>query len=258
MPETGRKNAILFPLAIIAAVVFVAVVILAISKKSSSDNMPIAKEDNYHAHTHEVVHHHENTDKAEITNQIETSPPVSETTTHPDVPEVATHQPEPVVTPTLRQIIASAQTWQPVYSTWQGKAAPDFALSGLDGKTHKLSNYKGKNVLLIFWATWCPPCRAEIPGLIKLRSNVSENELAILAISDERPSTVKDFVSAAGINYTVLLDTGNMRRPYGFQRAYRNTGVPCSFFIDPEGKIKLATAGMVSLPETVAILQAKN
>ncbi|MGD9110385.1 MAG: TlpA disulfide reductase family protein [Phycisphaerales bacterium] len=247
MSETGRKNVILLPLAIIAAVVFVAVVILAISKKSSSDNTTIVKEDNYHAHTHEVVHHHENTDTAETTNQTETPP---------DVP--VTHQPEPVVTPTLRQIIASAQTWQPVYSTWQGKAAPDFALSGLDGKTHKLSDYKGKNVLLIFWATWCPPCRAEIPGLIKLRSSVSEDELAILAVSDERFSTVKDFVEAAGINYTVLLDTGNMRRPYGFQRAYRNTGVPCSFFIDPEGKIKLATAGMVSLPETVAILQAKN
>ncbi len=258
MPETKKKNASLLPIAIIAAVVFVAVVIWAISKKSPSDNTLIAQDDNYHIHTHQAAPHPESDDMAEPANPIETPTAAPVTTTPPDTPVAPSPPVAPVATPSLRKIIAAARTWQPVYYNWQGKTAPDFALSDLNGKLHKLSDYKGKNVLLVFWATWCPPCLTEIPGLIKLRNNTSEDELAILAISDERLSKIKNFASKAGINYTVLLDTGKMRPPYGFQRAYRSVGVPCSLFIDPEGKIKLTTAGMVSLPEVIAILQAKN
>ncbi|MFA7484588.1 MAG: TlpA disulfide reductase family protein, partial [Phycisphaerae bacterium] len=80
----------------------------------------------------------------------------------------------------LQQIISTAQTWQPVYRHLFGKEAPDFALADLNGRQHRLSDYRGKQVLLIFWATWCPPCRAEIPDLIKLRNRFSEDELVIL------------------------------------------------------------------------------
>ena len=135
---------------------------------------------------------------------------------------------------------------------WYGKPAPDFALNDLDGKEHKLSDYKGKKVLLVFWATWCPPCRKEIPDLIELRETASEDKLAMLAISNEKPDLVKSFVAQAKLNYTALLDQGTLPRPYNTINA-----IPSSFFIDTEGKIKLATSGLVSLSEIKAILQAE-
>jgi len=149
----------------------------------------------------------------------------------------------------LKDIIQAARTWGPSFPVWYGKPAPDFALTDLDGKEHKLNDYKGKKVLLVFWATWCPPCRKEIPDLIELRKTVSEDKLAMLAISNEKPDLVKSFVAQANLNYTVLLDQGTLPGPYNTINA-----IPSSFFIDPEGKIKLATSGLVSLSEIKAIL----
>ncbi len=145
---------------------------------------------------------------------------------------------------------------EPAQSEPVSKPAPDFTLADLTGKEHKLSDYRGKNVLLVFWATWCQPCRREIPGLIELRKTVGEDNLAILAISDEKLDLVKKFVTDQKMNYTVLLDKGNMPKPFGVMRIYTTTGIPGSFFINPEGKIKLATSGLISFGEIKAVLQA--
>ena len=152
----------------------------------------------------------------------------------------------------LNDIIKAARTWGPAYTTWYGEAAPDFTLTDITGKQHKLSDYRGRDVLLVFWATWCGPCKIEIPHLIELRKTTSEDDLAILAISNERTDLVKRFVTQAKMNYTVLLDRGTMPGPYNTIRA-----IPSSFFIDPQGKIKLATSGLVSLAEIKAILKAE-
>lgn len=159
--------------------------------------------------------------------------------------------------PSLNDIIRAARTWGPAYTSWYGKTAPNFTLTDITGKQHRLSDYRGKDVILIFWAVWCPPCRVEIPHLIELRKTIGENKLAILAISNEKPDLVKGFVAKQRINYTVLLDKGDMPNPFGVMRIYRTTGIPGSFFINPEGKIKLATAGMLSLDSIKAILQAE-
>jgi len=151
----------------------------------------------------------------------------------------------------LNNIIRAAKTWRPAYAHWYGEPAPDFTLADLAGKEHKLSDYRGKNVLLVFWATWCPPCRKEIPGLIELRQTISEDNLAMLAISNEKLDLVKNFVAQAKINYTVLIDPGALPGPYNTINS-----IPCSFFINPEGKIKLATSGLISFAEIKAILQA--
>ncbi len=157
----------------------------------------------------------------------------------------------------LDDIIKAAKSWGPGYTSWYGKTAPDFTLTDTAGKQHKLSDYRGRNVLLIFWATWCPACKMEIPHLIALRNTIGEDKLAILAASDEDPAKVKKFIAEKKINYTVLLDKGNMPKPFGVKRIYGITGIPCSFFIDAEGKIKLAAVGVVPLSEIKAILQAK-
>lgn len=198
---------------------------------------------------------------------------------HPDQPTRSEHrpqelQPEPVAEsiaesaktdanvsagPKVRlyDVIKAARTWQPAYTSWYRKPAPDFTLTDIADKEHRLSDYRGKNVLLVFWATWCAPCQMEVPGLIELRRTIGESKLAILAISGDKPDVAKKFVADRGINYTVLLDKGNMPEPFGFMRIYSRTGVPCSFFIGPDGKIKLATSGLLPLDDMRAILQAE-
>jgi peroxiredoxin len=157
----------------------------------------------------------------------------------------------------LNDVIKAARTWGPAYKSWHGKMAPDFTLTDITGKQHRLSDYRGKDVILVFWATWCPPCRMEIPHLIELRKTVGEDKLVMLAISNEKPDLLKGFVAKQKINYTVLLDKGDMPKPFGVMRIFQTTGIPGSFFINPEGKIKLATSGLISLRETKAILEAE-
>ncbi|MCX5637499.1 MAG: peroxiredoxin family protein [Planctomycetota bacterium] len=157
----------------------------------------------------------------------------------------------------LYSVVKAARTWRPVYTSLYHKPAPDFTLTDTAGKEHKLSDYRGKDVLLIFWATWCRPCQMEVPGLVELRRTISEDKLAMLAISSDKPDVAKRFVADQEINYTVLLDKGNMPEPFGVMRIYSRTGVPCSFFIGPDGKIKLATSGLLSLGDIRAILQAE-
>jgi len=157
----------------------------------------------------------------------------------------------------LNDVIRAARTWRPSYTSWYGKTAPDFTLTDLDGKEHKLSDYRGKDVMLVFWATRCPPCIFEIPHLIELRNAVSEDKLAILAITYEKPDLIKKVAADKKMNYTVLLEQNNMPAPFGVMRIFRTTGIPCSFFIKPDGKIKLATSGLLSLGYMKAILQAE-
>ena len=154
--------------------------------------------------------------------------------------------------PKLSDVIKAARTWEPASTPWHGKATPDFTLTDITGKKHKLSDYRGKDVLIIFWATWCPPCRMEIPHLKELRETVAENDLAMLAISNEKPDLVKRFVAQAEMNYTVLTDPGTLPSPYNTVNA-----IPSSFFIDRKGKIKLGTSGLISLDEIKAILEAE-
>ena len=154
--------------------------------------------------------------------------------------------------PSLEDIIKAAKTWEPSFKSWYGKPAPDFTLTDIAGKEQKLSDYRGKNVLLVFWATWCPPCKIEIPHLIELRKTVSKDDLAILAISNENPSVVKKFAAQAKINYTILLDQVPLPAPYSSISA-----IPSAFFINPEGKIKLGTTGLLSLAEIKAIFEVE-
>jgi len=158
----------------------------------------------------------------------------------------------------LSDVIKAARTWQPAYISWYGKTAPDFTLTDITGKKHKLSDYRGKDVLIVFWATWCRPCLTEIPHLIALRNTISEDKLAILGISYITPRNTTEMVKNLvkrnkRINYTVFSsDMRAMPTPFNTINS-----IPCSFFIDSEGKIKLATVGVLSLGAIKAILEAE-
>jgi peroxiredoxin len=153
--------------------------------------------------------------------------------------------------PSLKDVIAKARTWTPIFQNIYGKEATDFSLTDINGKTHRLSDYRGRDVLIIFWATWCRPCLNEIPHLIALRKLVSADKLAMLAISTEPRYRVESFAKSRKLNYTVIAQNQLLPQPYLSIRL-----IPSSFFINPDGKIKLVTEGPLSLGEIKAILQA--
>jgi thiol-disulfide isomerase/thioredoxin len=117
--------------------------------------------------------------------------------------------------------------------------APDFQLKDLDGKDLNLAVYKGKVILLNFWATWCGPCRAEIPGLIDLQ-NKYKDQLQIIGMDvDDEEVDVRDTVKTESINYPVALTPGPIRMAYG-----GITALPTVFVINQEGRVVQKHVGL--------------
>ena len=111
--------------------------------------------------------------------------------------------------------------------------APDFSLTDLDGKTVTLAGSKGKVILLNFWATWCGPCRAEIPDLVELQNKYKDHlQILGLVVDDNDQDAIKEFSEKFGINYPVALATNDIRLQYGGIAA-----LPTSFVLDSEGRI---------------------
>jgi len=153
----------------------------------------------------------------------------------------------------LQNAISEAKTWGPVFDPWRGKIAPDLALTDTEGNVHKLSDCRGKDVLVVFWATSNGTCKLEMSGLVELRKSIGQDKLAILAISKEDPALLKSFLAQNPVNYTVLSSAGaTLPSPYADVR-----NVPSAFFVDPEGKIKLATMGMMPQADATKILEAR-
>ena len=129
--------------------------------------------------------------------------------------------------PILFSISATAQVKE-------GEDAPNFTLKNLDGKEISLSEFRGKHVLVNFWATWCGPCKIEMPSLEALYEKFKDKNFALLAISNDMfgANIVKPFVKAHKINFTVLLD-----QRLKVSNAFGVVSLPTTFMIDPQGKI---------------------
>lgn len=111
--------------------------------------------------------------------------------------------------------------------------ASDFKLKNLNGKEVSLSDYKGKKVFLNFFATWCPPCKAEMPELEKLYQETKDSDLVILAVDlGEDKANVEKFMTNNKYNFSSLLDTDN-----AVAEKYQVVSIPTSFFIDKQGNI---------------------
>jgi peroxiredoxin len=114
----------------------------------------------------------------------------------------------------------------------QRRQRADFTLADLQGVKHALKDLRGKVVLVNFWATWCPPCRKELPDLETLYTRFKDRGLVILAISDEDAGKVKPFMAARDIQFPVLLDPGRK-----VNELFQIEGIPKSFVYDRGGKL---------------------
>jgi peroxiredoxin len=120
--------------------------------------------------------------------------------------------------------------------------APDFSIPAIDGQNVKLSSYRGKVVLLDFWATWCAPCRQEVPYFIQLQDRYRDRGLQIIGISmDDTPDPVHDFYREFHMNYPVALGGAKTAELYGGV-----LGLPIAFLIGRDGHIHSKHVGAIS------------
>lgn len=120
-----------------------------------------------------------------------------------------------------------------------GKQAPDFQLPNLEGQSISLSDFRGKPVLVNFWAVRCPPCRFEMPFIQAIFEESSDTELVVLAVDiGEAPSTVKDFIQSGNFSFPVLLDTSQ-----DVALEYNIRAIPTTFLIDKDGIIQVIKVG---------------
>jgi thiol-disulfide isomerase/thioredoxin len=140
----------------------------------------------------------------------------------------------------------------PGVETWKGVVAPDISVTSLDGQAMTLADFKGKRVVLDFWATWCPPCVKEIPHFIQLAGETSRDDLVLLGISSEEVSKLKKFVSDKGVNYPIASAEVSFP-PYSLI-----TGIPTTFFIDRKGVIQEVFVGYHDFDTLKAAALAKD
>jgi len=123
-----------------------------------------------------------------------------------------------------------------------GKEAPDFKVRGLDGKTYQLSDFRGQPVWINFWATWCPPCRAENPDIEAVYGQYKDAGLVVLGLNmGEDDSTVKGYVERSGLTYTIGMD-----QTTDIAASYRIVGIPTHFFVDRDGILREIRIGGMS------------
>ena len=127
-----------------------------------------------------------------------------------------------------------------------GSAAPTWKLRTVDGVEVKSADFAGKVLVVDFWATWRPPCRAEIPGFIELQKKYGKDGLVIVGVSVDQggPEVVKKFIAQNKISYAIVLADGDVTDAFGGIE-----GIPTTFVIDREGKIQLKEVGFVEVGE---------
>ncbi|GGG96457.1 TlpA family protein disulfide reductase [Silvibacterium dinghuense] len=154
---------------------------------------------------------------------------------------------------------SQAEANDPANHPLVGQVAPAFVLKDITGKKVSLADYKGKAVVIDFWATWCAPCKVEIPWLTKFHDQYAPQGLEILGVSEDdldaenkaglekQEKDVADGAGKLGINYPVLLDEKNVAKPYGGIEA-----LPTTFFVGRDGKVVASAVGLTDRDELEA------
>jgi peroxiredoxin len=163
-------------------------------------------------------------------------------------------------------VLLAALTALPAFDVWSmgsrvptvGMQAEDFQLTDLDGKTQSLSQYRGKIVLVNFWATWCKPCTTEMPAMQSMYNKLRDKGFAVLAVNElEDDAKVREHIKQYGHTFPVLMDHDNkVANQFGV------FGLPVSVFIDQEGRVQEYIKGGLlteqKIDETVARIQKQS
>jgi peroxiredoxin len=122
---------------------------------------------------------------------------------------------------------------------WKGGATPALRLPDLDGKHHALVDYRGKVVLVNFWATWCQPCKEEMPSIEQLRRSLEGRPFAVLAVNLAEPDArVERFLGEVRLGFPVLMD-----RDSSVSRAWKARMLPATYIVGPDGRIRYSYYG---------------
>ncbi len=122
-------------------------------------------------------------------------------------------------------------------------ASADFTLPGIDGKAYRLSDYRGKWVVVNYWATWCPPCRAEIPDLVEFQRRNRDKGAVVLGVAYEKIGNdeLRKFANKFSINYPILRVDPGSSEVLGPIR-----GLPTTFLVSPQGEVVAQQAGLIT------------
>lgn len=128
-----------------------------------------------------------------------------------------------------------------------GATVPDVELAGLDGSRHRLSEFRGRRVLVNFWATWCGPCLKEMPALAQAQANADEKRAIVLGIAMDDPGRVKAFLAQRPVNYPILI--GRLASPSTTVQL-GNVGelLPYSVLLDENGRVLATQLGVLDAP----------
>jgi peroxiredoxin len=128
---------------------------------------------------------------------------------------------------------------------WSGGGTPPLALQDLDGRPHRLEDYRGKVVLVNFWATWCVPCREEMPSINSLRASLAGRLFEVLAVNLAEPEPrIRRFMEQVPLDFTVLLD-----RDTAVAKAWQARILPASFVVGADGRIRYSVLGEINWTE---------
>ena len=138
----------------------------------------------------------------------------------------------------------------------RGYLAPQFELKGMDGNLHKLSDYKGKVIFLNFWATWCPPCKQEMPGMENLENTLDPEKFKIIAVGTDMTGIprLRRFIDKNKFTFTVLADPGGKI----VSPLYRISGLPTTLIIGKDGIIRERLSGGMEWNNDANINYLKN
>jgi len=135
-----------------------------------------------------------------------------------------------------------------------GTLRPEFAMKDIEGEMRNIKEWDGKVVLVNFWATWCPPCKREIPAFMELQAEYESKGFQIIGIAIDNEDSVKDYVDTMGIDYPVMaaeLEAMDLSRRFG----NRINALPFSVFIARDGKIAFTKAGELSKQDTEKVIK---
>lgn len=150
-----------------------------------------------------------------------------------------------------KMVAEGPATEEPDIGLEKGQQAPDFKLQTLSGEEVSLSDYQGEKVMINFWATWCPPCRAEMPDMEEFSQNEDVQVLAInLTETESGVEGVRDFAEEFGLTFPILLD-----KDVAVANEYQINPVPTSIFVDKEGKISSVMLGAMNYDMMVQRLE---